>query len=310
LTNQYGLTCDTVISYNLVLPNGTATTVTSTSNPDLFFALKGGLNRFGVVTSIVYRTVPQPNLIYGGLEYYDSIDVPALINATYTFLQTNTDPKAQVIFTINGGTATAGAILLAFYDGPRRPAAFDPYNNIIPTSSTLEVQTFDSFITSAPTSAFDGQRGAFATLSTAGLTPNFMTAVANESAFYGTLSALGGATLLSYDLEPFMKYGQHAVESAYPHYNSPLPLNLYYAWESEADDAYWRGIMQQSISYLTEVAMAEGIYDPNMYAYPNYALSTYTGDQLYGPTNAARLRAIQSQYDPSGVMELAGGFSI
>ena len=39
-TNQYGLTIDTVKEFELVLPNGTVTTVTSSSDPDLFFGLK------------------------------------------------------------------------------------------------------------------------------------------------------------------------------------------------------------------------------------------------------------------------------
>lgn len=39
-TNQYGLAIDTVQAFELVLPNGTMTTVTSNSNADLFFGLK------------------------------------------------------------------------------------------------------------------------------------------------------------------------------------------------------------------------------------------------------------------------------
>lgn len=308
LTNQYGLTSDTVISYNLVLPNGTATVVDSTK-PDLFFALKGGLNRFGIVTSIIYRTTPQVKNVYGGIQVFDPSKVPALIEATNTFQENNTDPKAQIILTLNGGI-TPGAILISFYDGPGRPTAFNPFNKIPALISTLKDQSFLSFSKATPSTLSAGNRGAFATLSTSGFTPNFLRAVANESSFYGTLALLHSGILLSYDVEPFMKYGQHATESAYPHSNSPLPLNLYFSWALPHEDAYWRGIMQQSINYLTEIAKVEGIYDPEMYAYPNYALDTYTGPQLYGPANSARLRAIQSQYDPSGVMLLAGGFSI
>lgn len=308
LTCQHGLTSDTVISFNLVLPNGTATVVDSTK-PDLFFALKGGLNRFGVVTSIIYRTVPQPNMVYGGIQVFDTSKIPALIEATQTFQDTNKDPKAQVILTINGGLAP-GAILLSFYDGPSRPAAFDPYNNITPLLGSLETQSFASFSQVSPSGIASGNRGAFASLSTSGYTLNFLKAVVNESSFYGELALLHSGILLSYDVEPFLNYGQYATESAYPHSNSPLPLNLYFSWSLALEDTYWRGIMQQSINYLTEVAKAEGIYDPEMYVYPNYALDTYTGAQLYGPTNSARLRAIQSQYDPTGIMLLAGGFSI
>jgi len=45
-TNQYGLAIDTIVGYNLVLPNGTATCVTNSTHPDLFFGLKGGFNNF------------------------------------------------------------------------------------------------------------------------------------------------------------------------------------------------------------------------------------------------------------------------
>ena len=68
--------------------------------------------------------------------------------------------------------------------------------------------------------------------------------------------------------------------------------------------------MQQSVNRLTAVAKSEGIFDPQLTAYPNYALSTYTGDQLYGSVNAARLRTIKAQVDPQGVMDLTGGFTL
>src|ERR1700733_1531089 len=58
-SNQYGLTIDTVQAFNLVLPNGTITTATSSVNSDLFFALKGGFNNFGIVYSMTLQAVPQ-----------------------------------------------------------------------------------------------------------------------------------------------------------------------------------------------------------------------------------------------------------
>lgn len=66
--------------------------------------------------------------------------------------------------------------------------------------------------------------------------------------------------------------------------------------------------MQQSVDTLTEVAKKEGIFNAADPAYPNYALDTYSGAQLYGAANARRLRAIQARVDPNGVMGLAGGF--
>ena len=57
------MACDNVKGYDLVLPNGTIITVDS-SKPDLFFALKGGMNRFGIVTSAEYKASSQSDLIY------------------------------------------------------------------------------------------------------------------------------------------------------------------------------------------------------------------------------------------------------
>ncbi|TVY64336.1 hypothetical protein LSUE1_G008087 [Lachnellula suecica] len=143
-----------------------------------------------------------------------------------------------------------------------------------------------------------------------GLTAPFLAAVANESTYYGALSGLDSGILASYDVEPFLtSYGQYATDSAFPHADSPLPLNVYYAWELAEFDEYWRGVMQQSVDYLSEVARSEEIWMEG--AYVNYALSTYTGNQIYGVENAARLRVIQDEYDPDGVMSgLAGGFVI
>lgn len=51
---QSGLTMDNVISYNIVLPNGTVATASHTSNPELFWGLKGGSNNFGNDTPVHY----------------------------------------------------------------------------------------------------------------------------------------------------------------------------------------------------------------------------------------------------------------
>ena len=37
--------------------------------------------------------------------------------------------------------------------------------------------------------------------------------------------SLHSATSISFDLEPFFGYGDHATDSAYPHSDSPLPVS-------------------------------------------------------------------------------------
>lgn len=61
-TNQHGLASDNVVEFNLVLPNGTFVNVTETSQPDLYFGLRGGLNNFGIITSVTVKTWPTGDI--------------------------------------------------------------------------------------------------------------------------------------------------------------------------------------------------------------------------------------------------------
>ncbi|KAG8708586.1 hypothetical protein FRC09_001150 [Ceratobasidium sp. 395] len=100
LSNQYGLTIDTVTAFEVVLPNGTIATATETVNPDLFFGLKGGFNNFGVVTKFTLLAFPQGQ-VWGGLRTFTFDQIPRINNATVDFINGITDPKAGIITTYN-----------------------------------------------------------------------------------------------------------------------------------------------------------------------------------------------------------------
>jgi FAD/FMN-containing dehydrogenase len=65
LQGQYGLAADQLISARLTLANGTAITVSSYENIELFWALRGAGHNFGIVTSMEYaiydRTAENEN---------------------------------------------------------------------------------------------------------------------------------------------------------------------------------------------------------------------------------------------------------
>jgi len=277
----------------------------------LFFALKGGLNRFGIVTSTEYFTHQQSDLVYGGFNFYFPDETETILNATTKFYTENKDPKAQIITTLSGSLIGTTALVIFFYDGPTSPSSFDTFDSIVPLTllSNLRTQSFSSFVSSIPSKLAVNPRGTFDTVSTSALTAAFVQAVKDEADTNGELMTLHGGLMASYDIEPFLpSYGDDATDSAYPHSTSPLPLNVYFAWLLDIEDSFWYDTMRSSVERLIQVAKDEGIYVETKY--PNYAVTGTSAESLYGGQNVARLRSIRDAVDKNKVMNLAGGFSI
>ncbi|KAI1505903.1 hypothetical protein F5X99DRAFT_366504 [Biscogniauxia marginata] len=86
LTSTKGWACDSVIAYETVLADGSIVTVDRDTHPDLFRALKGGGNNFGIVTKFTMSTIPCER-IWGGVAISTKEYIPDVIQLTSNFTE-------------------------------------------------------------------------------------------------------------------------------------------------------------------------------------------------------------------------------
>lgn len=108
LSRKYGLSCDNLISADIVTASGEFVTASADENPDLFWALRGGGGNFGVVTSFEFQLHPV-HTVYGGPIFYPIEHTEKLFHAYRDFIRQAPDELSA---------------FFSFHQGP--PAPFIP----------------------------------------------------------------------------------------------------------------------------------------------------------------------------------------
>ncbi|KAF8188840.1 FAD-binding domain-containing protein [Mycena galopus ATCC 62051] len=325
-TNAHGLAIDNLLKVDLVLPNGTATTASATENPDLFFALKGGYNNFGIVTEFTFRAIAQ-DLVYGGHLNYAAADMEAVNAAIVAFEEQNTDTRAAVVGGLTGLPGTNGTFaapfpaVQLFYDGPVLPDGMFADFFAIPTTSSDWSGPISFLSWSGADGGVSDLRGVFHAFSTLPHTTEFLQDVVAELAAFGAELGPKSAAYLSIAIEPFMKTALNSSTSAsssYPPVRSPvlLPSNIFFGYTDETEDSTFHAAIAQIQSNIVRKATAHGLLYPASKGgsiYPNYALAYKDGAhvlEFYGAEHLAEMQRLQQEVDPKGVMKLAGGWKV
>ena len=95
-----GFVCDNVVSFEMVLADGAIVNANEFYNRDLWIALKGGGNNFGVVTNITTRTFEQGKIL-SGFNISLLSAAPQLLDALYHFSRPETfDIYSHVILSL------------------------------------------------------------------------------------------------------------------------------------------------------------------------------------------------------------------
>ncbi|CAN9084679.1 unnamed protein product [Alternaria alternata] len=312
----YGYACDNVASYEVVTASGIILKVTPTAFPDLYWALRGGGNNFGVVTRFELETIPQGPM-WGGTRVHMSPDYPALIDAFASMAESATeDPKsAQILsFAMTAGNA-AGQIQLEYLepvDEANPPAILKKYLDIPSIRANTLNRTLANDTVMLTDQMPGGHRYAF-WAATYKLDRDFMGWLqSRHQKDVGPLANQGSLTFQAFTvpaMEQMSKKGGNALGLS-PDDGPLMHTLLYMVW----DDASKDNQLNQAALDFMEAAKVEAknrdVY--TKYIYLNYAGPYQNVIPSYGDEKLAKLKSIAKKYDPTAVFQRLqpGGFKL
>jgi hypothetical protein len=288
LMSKYGAACDNLISAQLVTVEGKHVDVSQNSNPDLFWAIRGGGGNFGVATALEYRLHPVTNVLAGTL-VYPAGRIPELLQAFVKFVAAAPD-EMNVVGQVLPSEQGARFQLLVCHCGSSRHGnellrplrALKPQEDNIRVASYLETQ--GTINPAAPAAHFQTDLflpelspAAISTIisATKDAPPNTRVFIVP---LYGAITRVG------------------LSDTAFPMRQPGYELDLMGRWTAPAEKAnavQWVKSLRDNLQ-----PFAHGVYANQL---------GETSEELvkaaYGP-NYARLVEIKKKYDPTNLLRL------
>ncbi|KAI4173931.1 MAG: hypothetical protein LQ343_002699 [Gyalolechia ehrenbergii] len=311
----FGLVLDNIIDMTVVLADGTVAHVSSTSNPDLYWGMKGAGQNFGIVAEANFKIYDPPtsNWVYAELTFADAEhQIEPLFEAMNQLNSNGSQPRelgtVYPIFTINPQySKTDPVIVLQFsYAGTPEQAQpwLDLFSNLHPTvvlkrDSLLptEIQTAASQDIDSPVCA----SGSTWRLFPLGL--KTYNATANRAVFNLYKQLIQEHPEFSGSVVQFENYaleGMRAIDAAstaYAHRDDNILVSFAPVYApSKASDA----VALDFANKARQIWHTGDTPGRQVTAYLNYANGDESLEALYGYESwrLGRLRALKRRYDP------------
>ncbi|KAF4772956.1 FAD binding domain-containing protein [Colletotrichum scovillei] len=310
-SNLHGWACDNVESYDVVTATGAIIRASGTQFPDLYWALRGGGNNFGLVVSFNLRTISLPGgKMWGGSRTYLEDSFPALSGAYANFIaNAEKDPKAglwHVYAYFNGTKLSLPTLYYAEPDGGEADI-FSEWNAIPAISDTTQNRIIADWAAEGAEGSPPGPREIYSVISSKA--DKGLVDAAQEIYFEEVLAVtdLPGIlpTLVFQGITiPMLKHMQQNGGNALglnvedgPFYIILLSI----MWSNEEDDDKIYSFASTVMERIDDEAKARGL--ENDYIYMNYAAQFQDVVSGYGADNKAKLKSIAKKYDPKEVFQ-------
>lgn len=309
-SNKLGWACDNVAEYEVVTASGLVVRATPTKFSDLYWALRGGGNNFGIVTNFKLHAFPLGKM-WGGQRIYTENNFGAVLDAIHNFATTgsskDTDAAQIVSFGNIAGVGKIAIVQMHYAQPISNASVFSGFDALTPIASNTAVGSLADMAVKMNEGAADGLRQTQwdVTLKVDRELFNFLI-----NTFYSLLPSvqnLPGAfptisiqAITDGQLAGMQKNGGNALgldRSKGPFF----VMNMSSRWSNAADDAAILKFFSSIIKTVKAEAKSKGL--DNEYIYMNYASQFEDPISSYGAQNVDRLRRISKKYDPQQVFQ-------
>jgi FAD/FMN-containing dehydrogenase len=302
LHRKWGLTCDNLLSADVVTANGELVVASAASNPDLFWGIRGGGGNFGIVTSFEFRCRDFGPTALAGLVVHPFDAAPDLFRFFRAFTASAPDEVSSIAILrlappapflpeeIHGKPV---AIYASCYagdpeEGEAAVAPIKEFGN--PIADVLVPKPFLKHQSMLDAGQPAGGRYYWKSHYFDELTDDMLDAtVARGAAIRSPMSIfalvhMGGAV---------SRVGED--ETAYPNRKSPYVMNVNASWMDRAEDEIHRGWARETWETLDPFSTGG--------RYVNFEAEDGV-EAIYGSEKYRRLAEVKATYDPDNFFRM------
>ncbi|OAL65160.1 FAD binding domain protein [Trichophyton rubrum] len=332
-SQRVGSVCNNVLSYEVVLASGAVATASPTSNPDLWRALKGGGNNFGILTSITLRSFPSTD-IWSGFLYMPSSSAQKALHAFHDFVHRAHPDNTGITYDrhASGPIACftylqqlgiqAVSVNLVYTKLPEKknkwPECWETsgFKSLWRFWSTCKVRPLADACDEMNSLNPPGRRQVLATTTTKN---DMATLQAVYAAYKDAIAPIKQANIKGMSwtlvLQPMLANwaGDGCDGNPFGLADTKEPLvivSFTVNWIEKSDDKLSEKLTRDAIEQIDAAASVNGT--GYRYRYMNYCGDWQRPFEGYGEENVQLLRDVSQKYDPEGLFQrgCVGGFKL
>ena len=331
---RFGLVCSNILSYEVVLASGSIITASSSTYPDLWRALKGGSNNFGIVTRFTARSFPSSTKIWSGFLYMPGFQAANVLAAFHEFVNKVDSDDASITYDNHaagpmvsfsyvqklGGQVVAVNLVYtkASENDKKWPTCWrtSSFRSLWRLWSTCKVRTLTSATDELNSLNLPGRRQAFATTT---IKNDSATLAAAHAAYSDAIASIRRVNvrglMWTIVFQPLLPAWVHKGDAnplgLHDCTNKPYVIVSFTVnWDESRDDEFIKTTTRRAIEQIDVFAVANGT--GHRFRYLNYCGEWQRPFEGYGEENLRFLQGVSRKYDPEGLFQrgCVGGFKL